>query len=266
MALGSFSVIGSKNTDPHAVFDDLEIRPDDVFAKTQGGVDEVRRQNGSAIPPKLRTVLMLIDGRTPFESFRSTLQTYGDVTQLFSILRDLGLIVKASRSDYVRERNRSGLPQPAAPAIDDAQARFDARARQSVSPLDAITQMPGMMERIAQSEQAGTGYSAPAARSNANSSPSPVPAPAYASPAPPAAPSATDEKRRSELESIKASMIRDVSVVLGADAGPVISKIQGCRSHDDLFASMMGIKKIISIYADRAKAEKFAARYESLSR
>lgn len=36
MALGNFSVIGPKNTDPHAVFDDLEIRPDDVFAKTQG--------------------------------------------------------------------------------------------------------------------------------------------------------------------------------------------------------------------------------------
>ncbi len=262
MALGNFSVIGPKNTDPHAVFDDLEIRPDDVFAKTQAGVDEVRRQSGSAIPPKLRTVLMLIDGRTPFESFRSTLQTYGDVTQLFSILRDLGLIVRASSSDYVRERNRTALSQPAAPANDDAQARYDARARQSSSPLDAITQMPGMMQRIAQIEQAATSYAAPMARGAAN----PSPAPAYVAPAAPAAPSASDEKRRSELESIKASMIRDVSVVLGADAGPVISKIQGCRTHDDLFASMMGIKKIISIYADRAKAEKFASRYESLSR
>ena len=61
-------------------------------------------------------------------------------------------------------------------------------------------------------------------------------------------------------------MIRDVSVVLGADAGPVMAKIQCCRTHDDLFAFMMGIKKVISIYADRAKADQFASRYEALSR
>lgn len=225
----------------------------------------MRRQSGSAIPPKLRTVLMLIDGRTPFESFRSTLQTYGDVTRLFSILRDLGLIVRASSSDYVMERNRTALSQPPAPANDDAQARYDARARQSSSPVGhhhANAQHDGAhcTNRASGDELRGTCGTGGA---------SPRPAPAYVAPAaPPAppAPSASDEKRRSELESIKAGMIRDVSVVLGADAGPVMSKIQCCRTHDDLFAFMMGIKKVISIYADRAKADQFASRYEALSR
>ena len=60
-------------------------------------------------------------------------------------------------------------------------------------------------------------------------------------------------------------MCRDVSALLGADAGPVIQKIQACRTKDDLFASMMGIKKIITIYLDRNAADKFGARYSALA-
>lgn len=67
-----------------------------------------------------------------------------------------------------------------------------------------------------------------------------------------------------ELEIIKANMVKDVSGILGTDAAPVIQKIQACRTKDDLFGSMMGIRKIISIYANAALADKFAARYQSL--
>lgn len=67
-----------------------------------------------------------------------------------------------------------------------------------------------------------------------------------------------------ELEILKGNMVKDVSGILGADAAPVIQKIQNCRTKDDLFAAMMGIKKIITIYANAGLAEKFAARYQSL--
>jgi hypothetical protein len=60
-------------------------------------------------------------------------------------------------------------------------------------------------------------------------------------------------------------MVRDVSVLLGSDAGPVIKKVQACRSRDDLFATMMGIKKIVTLYVDRAAADKFGGKYDSLS-
>ena len=60
-------------------------------------------------------------------------------------------------------------------------------------------------------------------------------------------------------------MIRDVSALLGADAAPVVNKIQGCRTRDDLFSTMMGIKKIITIYTNRDAADKFASRYAVLS-
>jgi hypothetical protein len=68
-----------------------------------------------------------------------------------------------------------------------------------------------------------------------------------------------------ELEIYKTNMTRDVSALLGSDAGPVIQKIQACKTKDDLFAAMMGIKKIITIYADRAAADKFGTRYGSLA-
>ena len=68
-----------------------------------------------------------------------------------------------------------------------------------------------------------------------------------------------------DLENYKMSMIRDVNALLGADAAPVVNKIQGCRTRDDLFSTMMGIKKIITIYSNREAADKFASRYSVLS-
>jgi hypothetical protein len=102
------------------------------------------------------------------------------------------------------------------------------------------------------------------------------PAPAYAPPPPtpqaqqnyasaPASMLVPSTNSFPELETVKGNMVRDVSSLLASDAGPVIAKIQACRSKDDLFATMMGIKKIVSIYLDRNAAEKFALRYQSLS-
>jgi hypothetical protein len=90
-----------------------------------------------------------------------------------------------------------------------------------------------------------------------------APAPAYA-PAPMQQQMPASGGFSQELEIVKANMVKDVSGILGTDAGPVIQKIQACRTKDDLFASMMGIKKIITIYANAGLAEKFAARYQSL--
>jgi hypothetical protein len=87
--------------------------------------------------------------------------------------------------------------------------------------------------------------------------------PAAVQPPPAAAP--YQAPRSDELELVKSNMIRDVSSLLGSDASMVISKIQACRTRDDLFAAMMGIKKIITMYLDKNAAEKFAMRYEQLA-
>lgn len=103
----------------------------------------------------------------------------------------------------------------------------------------------------------------------ASYAPQPAPEHNYA-PAPQQAPQQTPQQAPQpnyfpELETYKSNMVRDVSTMLGADAAQVINKIQACRTKDDLFATMMGVKKIISIYADRSAAEKFATRYQMLS-
>jgi hypothetical protein len=102
-----------------------------------------------------------------------------------------------------------------------------------------------------------------------NSAPPPQQAPAYNyAPAPQQAPSYSQPANNgnsSELDLYKSNMIRDVSALLAADAAPVISKIQGCRTRDDLFSTMMGIKKIITIYTNREAADKFVARYSALA-
>lgn len=96
----------------------------------------------------------------------------------------------------------------------------------------------------------------------------PTPPPMYAPPPPPPPPPSYAQAPAGyfpELEIYKSNMSRDVSALLGADAGPVIQKIQACRTKDDLFAAMMGIKKIIMIYLDRNAAEKFGTRYNALA-
>jgi hypothetical protein len=98
-----------------------------------------------------------------------------------------------------------------------------------------------------------------------NTSPAnPAPPQAYAPPPAPAY-AAAPAGYFPELDIYKSNMSRDVSALLGTDAGPVIQKIQACRTKDDLFSAMMGIKKIITIYLDRNAAEKFATRYNALA-
>jgi hypothetical protein len=36
-------------------------------------------------------------------------------------------------------------------------------------------------------------------------------------------------------------------------------------TRDDLFAAMMGIKKIVTLYVDKPTGDRFAAKYEILS-
>lgn len=103
----------------------------------------------------------------------------------------------------------------------------------------------------------------------ANVMPATQPPPVYA-PAPQVqvqqAPSYAPQQSYSpELDILKANMVRDISALLGTDAAPVINKIQACRTRDDLFSTMMGVKKIITIYVDQNTADKFGARYMSLS-
>lgn len=61
------------------------------------------------------------------------------------------------------------------------------------------------------------------------------------------------------------SMTREMMSLLGKDAEMVVTKIQRCDNAMDLFAMMMGLKKIITMYASAAKAEDFANKFSHIS-
>jgi hypothetical protein len=61
------------------------------------------------------------------------------------------------------------------------------------------------------------------------------------------------------------NMTREIMQLLGKDAEMVVSKIQRCENGMDLFAMMMGLKKIIGMYANADKAEQFATKFSYVS-
>jgi hypothetical protein len=98
---------------------------EDVFAKTELAMRELKRAD-SSLPQRLKTVLMLIDGRTPYGSFARSLRAYGPVDELFMLLRDTGYIMHTGRTEFFSS-TVSGEPPGVAMAI--------AKARQQPTPL-----------------------------------------------------------------------------------------------------------------------------------
>jgi hypothetical protein len=79
-------------------------------------------------------------------------------------------------------------------------------------------------------------------------------------------PATTNEKVNSaQFSQARDDMVRDIMTLLGKDAQMVVTKIQRCETPMDLFAMMMGLKKIITMYANNAKAEEFGNKYSYLS-
>ncbi len=84
-----------------------------------------------------------------------------------------------------------------------------------------------------------------------------------AAPVPTAAPAVA--RAPTEFEQIRLAMSRDCLQLLGKDATQVVVKLHHCQNVNDLFVTMMGIKKIVALYAGDAAAEKFEMRYRHLS-
>lgn len=68
-----------------------------------------------------------------------------------------------------------------------------------------------------------------------------------------------------KLDYLKSQMVQEISGLLGRDAGLVASKIQNCQSTDDLFATLMGLKKIINMYAGAEQADAFVRKFSGLA-
>lgn len=86
-----------------------------------------------------------------------------------------------------------------------------------------------------------------------------------ANPAPSFANTTSNADTSSRFLEARDNMTREIMQLLGKDAEMVVSKIQRCENGMDLFAMMMGLKKIIGMYASAEKAEAFATKFSYVS-
>ena len=68
-----------------------------------------------------------------------------------------------------------------------------------------------------------------------------------------------------KFKQARETMVREIMVLLGKDAEMVVGKIQRCETSMDLFAMMMGLKKIITMYANADKADIFVNKFSYVS-
>ena len=77
--------------------------------------------------------------------------------------------------------------------------------------------------------------------------------------------STTNSGNNNKFLEARANMTREIMQLLGKDAEMVVAKIQRCDNGMDLFAMMMGLKKIIGMYANAEKADAFASKFAYIS-
>ena len=95
-----------------------------IFTKTRAGADEVRSRK-LKLPPKLRTMLILIDGRRPALLVREEAQALGAPPDCLEQLEQLGLIEQVGMAP--------------APAADERRATVRAPADKELATLDPAT-------------------------------------------------------------------------------------------------------------------------------
>lgn len=199
-----------------------------IYRKSFKGIDEVAfKSNG--LPMRMMSYLLVVDGEASVDQLAARNPQLPSLQAVLQGLAEQGFLEVAGSAANVVEMTGMRVAN-GAPTQGYAQ------------PMQQPMQQP------AYAPQPQQAYAPQQQQAYAPQQPAYAPQPAFFP----------------ELESYKANMTRDVSALLGADAAPVISKIQACRSKDELFASMMGIKKIIGIYADRNAADKFGAKYGAL--
>jgi hypothetical protein len=204
-----------------------------IYRKSFKGIDEVAfKSNG--LPMRMMSYLLVVDGEASVDQLAARNPQLPSLQAVLQGLAEQGFLEVAGSAANVVEMTGMRV-------ANGAPTQGYAQPMQQQQPM----QQPMQQQAYAQQQQPAY---APQQQAYAPQQPAYAPQPAFFP----------------ELDTYKANMTRDVSALLGADAAPVISKVQACRSKDELFAAMMGIKKIIGIYADRNAADKFGAKYGAL--
>ena len=92
-----------------------------ILAKTVAGVEEIATRT-RRVPPRLRTMLILVDGRRSVAELIDAAANLGDVRQALETLHDEGFVI------------RVGGPRPVAAVASRASAQAEARSRPAPAP------------------------------------------------------------------------------------------------------------------------------------
>ncbi|MDE2371405.1 MAG: hypothetical protein KGN16_20720 [Burkholderiales bacterium] len=116
------------------------------FAKTPAGVEEVRARS-LKLPPRLRTMLVMIDGSTPTARLREAAATLGAPADFLQTLQDHGLIewraapgpVTAPQALYAAPSAATpAASAPRAPSSDEGARFLAAQKFMNESAVDAL--------------------------------------------------------------------------------------------------------------------------------
>ena len=82
-----------------------------VLAKTAVGVDEIATRS-RRIPPRLRTVLILVDGRQSVQTLAESAAALGDIRQALTDLHEQGLVVLVNHGAHGAEATSRAAVAP----------------------------------------------------------------------------------------------------------------------------------------------------------
>jgi hypothetical protein len=126
----------SSRESAQAVFDSHTI-----FKRTEAGNAEFRNR-ASLLPQRLKSILLLVDSRTTVEKFVASLSVYGDISDLFQVLLDMGFIepltphlsgIRASVATPVADPNKIRIGPAKTGRFDDEVSRRSESATQPQS-------------------------------------------------------------------------------------------------------------------------------------
>jgi hypothetical protein len=192
-----------------------------VYKKTLKGTEEVAFKT-YGLSARMRPYLLVVDGQTDVGSLQATHVTLQSLELILKSLADEGFLEAVAVQALPEMYEREKVVN-----MPLGRGSF-----QSVAPPPPMAQPAPLPSSRFSQESAATSRSLP-----------------------------TERVTKAQLDAVKAEMIKDLSALLGKDAPLVINKVNGCLSSDELFASLMGLRKIIGMYAGVGKAESFSAKF-----
>ncbi len=202
------------------------IQPETVLRKTRRGYAELANQE-TFLHPKLRTVLMLVDGAASMAEILARTGTLGDVTGLIIELHLQGLI----NGGHLDTGEDSTTKSPLHPSAPRPNLQVVPTYSRGIEPdITHINRPQPVAYRHDELEEISSAASTESI----------------------------------QLQMVISALVDDMQRHLGKDAARVVPKIQACKNNGELLMLIVKLRDFLVAYAGREKADAFLARFQKL--